>query len=285
MKLKFENIPTGQASFFTVSSHDSQNPCQVFWHYHPECELVYVPGGTGRRQVGQHTSQYTNGDLVLIGPNVPHLNFNYQAKSNYQEVVIQFQRENLVSALGLFPEFFKLTQWLKSLHAGIAFGEEIRNQMDTSLRGLLLLPPTDRTLLILKMLHTLSTATDCLYLDTPVKLQQYQAYEGERINRVYDFVKEHYQLPIATEEVVALTGLSQAAFCRFFRKMTKMSFTDFVNEFRINKACQMLLEGYPVTQVAYANGFNSISHFNVSFKKKTELTPTQYISRWKSGTG
>ncbi|QHT69949.1 AraC family transcriptional regulator [Rhodocytophaga rosea] len=282
MKLKRENIPASQESFFKVSTHDRSNPCQVLWHYHPECELVYIPAGNGRRQVGHHMSQYTNGDLVLIGPHIPHLNFHYQAQSDFEEIIIQFSKETLLSSLCLFPEFAAVVRWLNKLQTGIAFGEETRKQLDKKLRSLLTMAPLDKTLSMLKLLHTLSTATDGFLLDSPVKLPHYQYYDGERINKVYGYIQAHYQQPMDMAAVVALTGLSQAAFCRFFRKMTNMRFTDFVNEYRINKACQLLMEGCPVMQAAYTSGFNAISHFNVSFRKKMQITPTAYRNKWVS---
>jgi AraC-like DNA-binding protein len=283
MKLNRENIPASQESFFMVSTHDRQNPCQVLWHYHPESELVYVPSGNGRRQVGHHRSQYTNGDLVLIGPHIPHLNFHYQAQGDFEEIIIQFNKESLLTSLQLFPEFTPLIRWLSKLQTGIAFGEATRKQMDGLLRQLPTMTPLEKTLSMLKLLHTLSSSTDGNLLDSPIKLPHYQQYDGERINKVYAYIQAHYQQSMDMTEVVALTGLSQAAFCRFFRKMTNMSFTDFVNEYRINKACQLLMEGYPVTQAAYTSGFNAISHFNVTFRKKMQITPTVYRNNWMAG--
>src|SRR5688500_18002728 len=110
MKLNREHIPASQESFFMVYTHDSHNTCHVLWHYHPECELVYVPAGNGRRQVGHHRSQYTHGDLVLIGPHIPHLNFHYQAPGDFEEIIIQFSKETLLTSLQLFPEFTTLTR-------------------------------------------------------------------------------------------------------------------------------------------------------------------------------
>jgi AraC-like DNA-binding protein len=284
MKLNRESIPASQESFFMVSTHNRSNPCQMLWHYHPECELVYVPAGTGRRQVGHHRSQYTDGDLVLIGPHIPHLNFHYQTQGDFEEIIIQFNKGALVTSLRLFPEFTQLTHWLSKLQTGIAFGQATRRQIDEEIRQLLNITPLERTFSILKLLHTLSTVKDAQLLDSPVKLPHYQHYEGERINKVYAYVQAHYQQHIDIAEVVALSGLSQAAFCRFFRKMTNMSFTDFLNEYRINKACQLLIDGYPITEAAYMSGFNAISHFNVSFRRKMQLTPTAYRNKWTAST-
>ena len=207
MKLKLETFPPGHDSLLEVSHHDNENPCNFLWHYHSRCELVYVPFGSGRRQVGHHFSRFSNGDLVLIGPNVPHLNFNYEAQQEYEEVVIQFEKEKLLSALALIPEFFKLSIWLKSLQSAMAFGTETRRILDQDIRNLLILPPAERVLSFLKILYALSADKERVILDAPEKGIEYKAHEAERVNRIYAYVKSHYQSVIDMEEVVELSGL------------------------------------------------------------------------------
>ena len=276
MRLSFENLNNNDSSLFAVCYHDDHNPCNVLWHYHPECELVYVPQGSSRRQVGGHLSRYTDGDLVLIAPDIPHLNFNYQVEGAYEEIVVQFKLDNVLKALLLFPEFLKLAYWLKEMKTGFSFGPATRMALDTDLRSLLELPLADRSLLFLKILNKLSSAADFICLDTGVGRVNFNRTEEERINKACNFVKINYQSRIDYKEIADLTGLSQAAFCRFFRRHTKMSFTDFVNEFRIQKACQCIVRGYSAAEAAYSSGFNSVSHFNVTFKKIMKLTPSAY---------
>jgi hypothetical protein len=70
----------------------NQNEKATFWHFHPELELVYVKGGRGVRHVGHHMSHYKNGDLVLIGSNLPHSGFTDRNTGHESEVVIQFKK-------------------------------------------------------------------------------------------------------------------------------------------------------------------------------------------------
>jgi len=81
-----------------------------FWHYHPEYELVYVEAVAGIRHVGQHISSFTESDLVLIGPNVPHLNFDYSIETEYRQIVVQLKENFLGTAIAETPEFSKISK-------------------------------------------------------------------------------------------------------------------------------------------------------------------------------
>src|SRR5436190_17376993 len=74
------------------------------WHYHPEVELVYVEADAGIRHVGTHISTYTHSDLVCIGGNLPHLNFDYRLRSDYNQIVVQLRSDFTEKAIGLIPE-------------------------------------------------------------------------------------------------------------------------------------------------------------------------------------
>jgi AraC-like DNA-binding protein len=276
MRISFENINPTQESFFNVSYHNQNNPCEVFWHYHPECELVFVPYGSSKRMVGEHSSHYTDGDLVLIAPNVPHLNFNYQQRPDHEEIVVQFQLDKLISSINCFPEFSRLTGWLGKINTGVCFGPDTRHQLNKDIYKLTKVHPVARTLLFLKILHKLSNAPDTEYLDQPGKGVHYNLNDGHRMNKVYSFVKDNYHKSIDIQKVVDLTNLSQAAFCRFFRKATKMSFTEFLNDYRVQKACEQITRGTSISEAAFSSGFNSLSHFNVVFKKIMNTSPSEY---------
>ncbi len=75
------------------------------WHYHPEYELVYVEATTGIRHVGQHISSFMESDLVLIGPNIPHLNFDYGLQTEYKQIVVQLKENFMGDAFKQTPEF------------------------------------------------------------------------------------------------------------------------------------------------------------------------------------
>ena len=97
MKIQLENINPDTNSSFRLLLNPQLNDL-FYWHFHPEYELVYIENADGPRHVGEHISQYEGSDLVLIGSNIPHLNFDYGVKSACEKAVLQIHpdfKENI----------------------------------------------------------------------------------------------------------------------------------------------------------------------------------------------
>src|SRR5687768_8406813 len=118
-KIQIETIPFETNRSFKLFYPDLRN--YYFWHYHPEVELVYIEGPTGIRHVGQNMSSYEGSDLILIGPNVPHLNFDYGHRTKYEHIVIQFRPDFLGSSLQLTPEFSAIAKLFERSAYGMSF--------------------------------------------------------------------------------------------------------------------------------------------------------------------
>lgn len=262
-----------------MNHHGPANPCEAFWHYHPEWELIYIPQGNGRRHIGDHISEYSGGDLALIGANIPHLNFGFQAQADHREIVIQFSKEALMQSLLILTEFDQVTGWLNSIKTGIVVTDPTKAEVGGIMVRMLTQEPVGRMLTFLKLLETLSKQTSLIYLD-PLVNKSYPLRDQQRIHAVYHYVQRQYRSVIKLEDVAGVVSLSPAAFCRFFKKMTKLTFTAFLTGYRIRKIGQRLLDGESITTAAFEGGFTNVSHFNVSFKKLMGMSPTQYRQKW-----
>ena len=109
-KPSFEIIEPGFGHSYLYQKFDSsKNNKDTVWHYHPEIELVYVKGGSGKRQIGSHISYYSNGDLMLIGSNLPHCGFTDVLTGNDCEVVAfaDIDDRMIASSLKIFDKFGK----------------------------------------------------------------------------------------------------------------------------------------------------------------------------------
>ncbi len=131
-------------------------------------------------------------------------------------------------------------------------------------------------LTVLTICHALAEADDVEVLHADGTQFEINPREQERINRIYQFVEAHYQQPIDIREVADLASLTVPAFCRYFRRMTQLTFTDFVNEYRVNQARRLLNSARTVADIGFDVGFNNLSHFNKTFKAITGQTPSAY---------
>ena len=100
--------------------------------------------------------------------------------------------------------------------------------------------------------------------------------EQKRLYLIYQFIEQHYQETINVHELASLVNLSTAAFCRYFKKATHLTLTDFVNQYRVNQAKKLMLDGANVTEACYESGFENLSHFNRTYKKITNENPSAF---------
>lgn len=276
MKLQFEKIEPGAGSSFRVIHHTEAETCWVYWHYHPEYEIVYIPAGNGQRRVGTHVSRYEDGELVFIGPNLPHLNFSYGQEGQYEEVVVQMREDFMGEPFLRRPELAAIQRLFDRAHTGLTFGTETKERVGPWLTQLPDQPPFERLLTLLRVLQHLADAADAEPLHADGIRFDLNPREQERISRVCRYVEQHYTEPLDVRAVADLASLTVPAFCRYFKRMTHLTFTDFVNEYRVNQARRLLLSARTVADVGLSVGFNNLSHFNKTFRAVTGQTPSAY---------
>jgi AraC-like DNA-binding protein len=251
-----------------------------FWHYHPEIELVYVEAVTGIRHVGQHISSYMDSDLVLIGPNIPHLNFDYGVETEYMQIVVQLPENFIGTALSLAPELSDIRGLFARAARGLAFGGQTKAVVGNRLKAMQEQDKFTQLFSLLNIFQFLAgsiEATELNETDTSVKLF---LNDKIRMGTIYEYVQQHYQDKVYVDDVAALVHLSTPAFCRYFKKHTRMTFTEFVNQYRISQARTLLLRDSSISAVSDASGFQNISHFNKLFKKSTGDTPGEFRKKY-----
>jgi AraC-like DNA-binding protein len=228
--------------------------------------------GIGRRHVGNHVSYYENGDLVLIGSNLPHSGFGYGALGKHEEIVIQFKKELIKETV----ESQKIMLLLERAQFGISFSQKTKRALLTDFREVVGLLPWEKYIWLLNILNKLADIEDYQLLNATQYQKSNFSKDQNRVSRIFDFVDKNYASEIDVKVVADLSNLTLPAFCNYFRKNLGVSFTDFLNEYRINQACILLSEGQSITDVAYKCGFNSLSYFSRIFKTYKKFSPTDF---------
>jgi len=279
MKTQFETIhPDANSSFRLL--HNPRLNDLFYWHFHPEYELVYIEGANGPRHVGQHASRHEESDLVFIGSNIPHLNFDYGVQTDYEKVVLHIRSSFKNKVLGEIPELSTIFQLFEKAQHGIAFSGETKRKIGERLKKFHQLSPFEQFLEVLQIFKILSASQEASLLHNQPYVNQYSKKEQERLRRIYAFIDEQYQQKITVAEVAALCNLSKAAFCRYFKNATGTTFTDFLNRYRISQGKRLLMIDKNVSEACYNCGFESLSYFNRTFKKITKENPTQFKNRF-----
>lgn len=250
------------------------------WHFHPEFEIVFIEAEAGTRHVGEDIARFEESDLVFIGSNIPHLNFDYGIKTNYEKTVLHIQPNFLENAFLNTPELKEIQNLFEASKFGISFGIDTKNRVGEKFKNIHQLPHFEQFVEVLQVLKILSEATDTTLLHSEVPKNQYNRREQERLKKVYGFIDEHYQRKIEIEEIAQVSNLTDAAFCRYFKKMTKLTFTEFLNHYRINQAKRLLMLDKNVSETCFECGFESLSYFNRTFKKITGENPLTFKKKF-----
>ena len=278
MKIQLEELHSDSKNSFSVKVNPRMNDF-FYWHFHPEFELVYIENASATRHVGEHISRFEDSDLVFIGSNIPHLNFDYGVKTRYEKIVLHIHPDFFEKAIAFIPELSSVQDLFEKSKLGIAFGEDIKKKIGPRLKKLSHLSPFDQFLEILSIFQLLAQADEKVFLHTKPVKNQYNKKEQERLKNIYSFIADNYQRKIDIHEVAALCHLSTAAFCRYFKKITLLTFTEFLNHFRINQAKKLLLLDKNVSETCFASGFDSLSYFDRIFKKVTGENPLAFKNR------
>ena len=255
-----------------------RNPdAKAYWHYHPEVELVFINDGLGTRYVGNHISKFEDGDLILLGPNIPHFGYEFGLQGINEEIVVQFKKDLIKSSAEFIPEFQEIRELIHRAKSGLSFYGETKTFVGIQLAKMEVKNPFKRLLRMFKILQVLAKSKEYEVLNASGVTLIIQNQEEDRINKVYDYVKEHYQSAMSLEEISRVALMTVPAFCRYFKKYTQKTFTQFVNEYRVRQAIRLIGEGNrSITEISVEVGFNNFSHFNKQFKRVTGVTPSKY---------
>ena len=279
-----EIITPSFGSSFSFSKYvENANSKAHLWHYHPEIELVYINGGSGKRQVGSHVSYYNDGDLILIGSNLPHCGFTNEQTGNTNETVIQMKPDFLGNDFFDISEMKNIRNLFDQAKAGIAFGGETKKIIGHKIEGMDVQSQLEKLLSLLAILNELELSEEFKVLNAEGFSMEMQMQDNDRINTVFNHVKDHFQEAITLEEVAVLVSMTVPSFCRYFKKITNKTFTKFVNDYRLVHASKLLAEKpISITEICYESGFNNFSYFNKSFKEFTGKSASQYRQELRS---
>ncbi|GAB3955289.1 AraC family transcriptional regulator [Spirosoma harenae] len=259
------------------------------WHFHPHYQLFLVEEGRGTRFIGDSIKPFGPGDLVFLGPNLPHLwrsdqvYFDKQSGLTTKGIVVYFTDDFLGESFFQKQEMLPLRQLLDRARQGLEWTDPIRSRAQQALKNLAIQPVTfDRVLSLLTLLNDLSNATDYQYLTSSGYTNTVKPTETDRMQLVHDYVLSHFADEISLDRVADLAGMTSPAFCRYFKARANKTFSEFVSEVRIGHACKLLMSGkLSITQISFDSGFRTLSNFNRQFKDITGQTPSNYVKTYR----
>jgi AraC-like DNA-binding protein len=277
MKPQFEDIGSRRGGDSYVAYRYDTAAFPFLWHYHPEYELTFILEGSGERMVGDSHEYFLPGDLVLLGAGLPH---TWVSKMSSAAVVVQFS-EAFIGPMLKYPECGRIRQLLAKSAQGLVFPAQGLGALRNAIEQLPQLRSVARITGLLEVLQGLGgSKTGARALASPY----FQPATGKktegRIGKVFQYVHQHCAEPILLTEIAALINLSESAFCKFFKRTTGRTFSDYLTDIRIGHACHLLIEtDDPVSAIAWQSGFDSLTYFNRVFLRKKGKRPREFRNK------
>lgn len=252
------------------------------FHFHPNCEMVLIEEGFGKRVIGDNVANFNEDDLVLMGPNLPHIWINdnvfYAGNTNLRAkaVVIYFSPhllDTMLDAPGLIP----IQQLIQKTERGLAIRGRTRELIRQKMLMLCNKNGLDQLVGFLDILNILTQTKEKKYLSSDKFVNTYNEKDTSRINTIYHFLLQNFKKDIQLEDISGIAHMAPTAFCRFFKQRTQKTFSRFLNELRIGHACDLLNNPDKIiAEIAYESGYHNLTHFNKSFKEITGITPSEF---------
>lgn len=280
-----EITPLTAGDCFTISSREKKG-FDFPLHYHNEYELTLILNAKGaKRIIGGSISIIDDVELVFIGPNLYHSWFTHQCTSDaITEITIQFHKDLFGEGFLKRNQLSVLKNMFDNAQRGILFPKETAANVIERIINLKQKVQFEAVLELLFILHTLSVSSNIKLLSEPGFSNEKFSHKSRRIEKVFDFLYDNYEKRIALAEAAEIANMPTVSFSRFFKKRTGKSFIDTVNEIRLGHASRMLVDtNFTIALIAYKCGFNNISNFNRTFKRKKLCVPKEFRETYTSG--
>ncbi len=278
MKPIFQRLTTEPEEGFAFRAYQSSGfGCP--WHVHPEYELILVVEGSGYRIVGDNMTSLGPGDMVFVGPGLPHIWQEEPAHGTRQvrTLIIQFDEKSLGGGLLRLPAMEPVRHLFSRARRGLHVVGPTRKKVSGVMKKMARSKGVERIAQFIQILGLLANSKDCHPIASPTFAADLEVYDQERMDRVFQFLTTRIDHDVHLSEAAQLIHLSEGAFSRFFRTHTGKTFPEFVNELRIGRACRLLTETEKnITEVAFESGFTNLSNFNRQFLRLKALSPRDF---------
>ena len=287
MKPYLEKVTFADDSSWSMIRVPRDHGIPFEWHHHPEYELTLTTNSRGNRFIGDHVGTYDDGDLVLLGPSLPHTwssSARIDPQAPHVVMVIWFRPEWARGLTGLFTELHSIVALLERSSRGLTFSSETARSVRPIIERIFDKPPADRLLDLISVLLVLASDEGAEPLTAPNRspTSTLTTTNSSRIDRVLDHIHANYTGPIKVEHLASVAALSPSGFHRMFLRHTRLTLSEYVMRLRIGDACARLTDGNrSIAHIAELVGYQSLANFGRQFRALKGMTPREYRNRFR----
>jgi len=286
MKSVFQYNSSNNESCFITQEFVQEHFTSPF-HFHDSYELILIAKSYGKLYGGNKILNFSDGEVFLFSPGFPHCFYNDRSFKSSEEgmahaIVLFFKEDFLGKEFFNRTEFEEIKNMLHRSKAGIKV-QQSDEYMRSLFHGIVKQTKMDSLILLLQLLHTISIQKNNLTLINTVIQDAATIYDdATKLESVFKYIIENFKEDLNSKYAASLACLNEAAFCRYFKRRTGKTFSQFVNYVRITHSKGLLKEkDLDITTICFESGFKNISYFNRQFKNIAGKTPAEYRKNHK----
>jgi AraC-like DNA-binding protein len=283
-----KKVDSGRDKIFGILKVNDPN-FYPLWHYHPQCEIMLIKEGAGNRYVGDSFSPFSKGEIILLGPNIPHVfrsdpeYFVNGSKKMVKAIVLYWNYKLSKNDLFNLNEFAPIRELLQQTKRGLLIKENSKKTVARLLNRVVNTVGIDQIIEFISMLHFVATKAEYEPLSSLGFSATIDEEEVIKLNKVFDYLLKNFSRGITLQEIADISNMSPTTFCRYFKKITNKTFITFLNEIRVGHASKLLIENKNknISQICFESGFNNLTNFYIQFHKLKNLSPMEFKNKYK----
>ncbi|TDW95897.1 AraC family transcriptional regulator [Dinghuibacter silviterrae] len=281
--MKANLIPIGATETISIKKINEHHYSSPF-HFHKICELNHVVSSCGKRIVGDNIDNFSDGDLVLMSPDLPHIWYNDPVILNNppktklaKAVVVYFPINFLDKLTSDNLALIKTKKMMEKANRGLRFYGTTQKFVSKKLSTIAEKNGFERIIAFLEIIEALTESREYEQLASVGYAHNFNERDTERMTRVFKYLMQHFADPISLQEIADVANMTPPAFSTYFRKRTQKCFTTFLNEIRVGHACKLLEDpDLAILDICFSSGFQNATHFNKMFKQFIGRAPSEY---------
>lgn len=262
-----------------------------YFHRHTETQIMWILKGHGTLAIEQNLFNFQAGDIFYLGANQSHVfrgDFDKNEKQKVHAISIFFDPHKKISAFFNLPEFEELKNFIDHSEVGFQVASKLKTEISESIAALQKSKGVEQIMGFIKILnHLMQNRHLHIPLSSEKNLSNSISDTDKRIIDAQTFIKKNFALHKLTLDSIAKEAcMTPQAFCRSFKKRTGITYIEYLNELRVQRACRLLTSSnmYSISSVAFNSGFNSLTNFNRVFKSIMKYSPKEYLKHYKEAT-
>ena len=281
MKPLIEKLPPAENTSFLAKTFSTPH-FEVPWHQHTEYELICFTEGEGASYIGNYIGDFKPGDIFFLGSNLPHTFQKAEKEMMTSAVVVQFKEDFWGNHFMQMPESRLIKSLFETSMHGLKMNEACRLTVSPLIKQLETANGFERIIFLCNCLLQIAQQQDYITLSTQ-EIKVFTSKNKERIDKILQYTIDCFQERVTLYDVAKNVSMSIPAFCSYFKKCTKKTYIDFLNEVRVGYACKQLIDTQNnIASICYDSGFNTLANFNKQFLKVKKLTPSGYRKNFMS---